>query len=183
MPKQLPIAMLGDPILRQPAQDVVDINDPKIQELIDDMIYTCQQVDGVGIAAPQVFRSLRLFIMASKPSARYPHAPLMEPMALINPVLEAALPASNNLELGWEGCLSIPGIRGRVQRYKSIDVSFLDRYGNRHERIFEGFLARIFEHELDHLHGLVFLDQIASHDIIVESEFQKLVALGKHLNP
>ncbi|HEY9481060.1 MAG TPA: peptide deformylase [Candidatus Paceibacterota bacterium] len=181
MPKVLPIAQLGESILRERASEVrfVDqsiVHDTKIQELIDDMIFTCNKVDGVGISAPQVFQPLRIFVMASRPSARYPYAPVMEPTAMINPLL---ITWSDVTPKGWEGCLSIPGIRGQVPRSKEIVAGYLDRHGQWHQKEFDGFLAKIFLHELDHLDGIVFLDRTDSRDLVVESEFQKLVAAGK----
>lgn len=182
MPKQLPIIELGDPLLLTVAKRVTNHDDPVIQELIDDLLYTCEKVDGAGIAAPQVGQSMRIFIMASKPSARYPHAPDMKPLALINPEMERKVERPRIR--GWEGCLSIPGLRGVVKRYDTITVSYLTREGVLKKEIFTGFLARIFQHELDHLNGIMFVSHIHDpRDFATEHEFQKLVVAGKHLNP
>jgi peptide deformylase len=172
MPTLLQISQLGHPILREKAKEVKNIRDHAIQELIDDMIQTCQDVDGVGIAAPQVYQPLRLFIIASKPSPRYPNAPDMEPTAIINPVITST---SEEEEKDWEGCLSIPGIRGLVPRHKSVTVSFTNRNGEQEKKTFDDFVARIFQHEYDHIDGIVFLDRTDSHDIIMEKEYQKIV--------
>ncbi|MFO1154302.1 MAG: peptide deformylase [Rhodospirillales bacterium] len=170
MARLLQISQLGHPVLRDRAKEVEDVADPAMQALIDDMIETCRDVDGVGIAAPQVYRSLRLFIVASRPNPRYPQAPQMKPLAMINPVL---LSVGEEAVKDWEGCLSIPGIRGHVPRHRTVTVSFTHRDGRREERTFDGFLARIVEHEFDHIEGRVFLDRTASTDLATEKEFQK----------
>lgn len=172
MPTLLQISQLGHPILREKAKEVENVKDPAIQALIDDMISTCQDVDGVGIAAPQVYQPLRLFIIASKPSPRYPHAPDMEPTAIINPTIVSA---SEETEKGWEGCLSIPGIRGQVPRHKSVKVSFTNRNGEQEEKTFDDFVARVFQHEYDHIDGIVFLDRANPKDLITEKEYQRIV--------
>lgn len=166
------ISQLGHPVLRERAKHVETVHDPAIQELIDDMIETCKDADGVGIAAPQVYRPLRLFVIASKPNPRYPNAPDMEPLALINPTI---LAASDLQEKSWEGCLSIPGIRGLVPRHAWVAVSFTNRQGEPEERTFEGFLARILQHEFDHIEGRVFLDRSDPRDLMTEREYQKIM--------
>lgn len=171
MAEILQIIQLGDPILRHTAQLVDDIRDERIQKLIDDLIATVEQANGVGIAAPQVAESARLFILASRPNSRYPTAPLMEPTATINPKIIAH---STEVVKGWEGCLSIPGIRGLVPRYQEIEVEYTDRDGKLQKQELTDFVARIFQHEYDHLDGIVFLDRLDStQDIITEQEYQK----------
>lgn len=173
----LQVAQLGQPILRKKAKRVVDFRDIKVQQLIDDLIATVKEVDGVGIAAPQVYQSVRIFIMASRPNARYPHAPHMQPTAVINPKI---VTGSKNLEKDWEGCLSIPGIRGLVPRHSRITVEYMDRKGKRVQRKFSDFIARIFQHELDHLDGIVFLDRMESmQDAVTDKEYQKLMTKKK----
>jgi len=172
MPTLRQISQLGHPILRDRANTVPSVDDPALQALIDDMIETCRDVNGVGIAAPQVYRPFRLFIIASKPNPRYPGAPEMEPLAVINPTIVAA---SEEMEKGWEGCLSIPGIRGLVPRHTSVTVAFTNRHGEREERTFDNFVARIFQHEHDHIEGLVFLDRTSSKEMITEKEYQRML--------
>jgi peptide deformylase len=172
MPTLRQISQLGHPILRDRAEDVTNVDDPALQSLIDDMIETCRDVDGVGIAAPQVYQPLRLFIIASRPNPRYPAAPDMEPLAVINPTIVAA---SEEKEKDWEGCLSIPGIRGLVPRHTSVTVSFTSRHGGREERTFDNFAARIFQHEHDHIGGTVFLDRTCSKDLVTEKEYQRRI--------
>jgi peptide deformylase len=169
----LPILQLGDRILRQKALEIENIHDDRTQQLIDDLIATVAQANGVGIAAPQVAESLRLFIVASHPNPRYPNAPEMEPTAMINPKIIAH---STEVVKGWEGCLCVPGIRGLVPRYQAIEVEYLDRNGKIHKAEFTDFIARIFQHEYDHLDGIVFLDRLESTlDIMSEQEYQKQI--------
>lgn len=173
MSRLLQISQLGHPILREKAEEVQHIQNPEVQELIDDMIATVADVNGVGIAAPQVYRNERIFIIASRPGPRYPDAPELEPTAMVNPVI---IHTSNNVEKEWEGCLSIPGIRGLVPRYKTIKVGYYTRKEKYVETELDDFIARIFQHELDHLNGMVFLDRLDStKDVITEKEFQKLI--------
>lgn len=170
------IIQLGNPILRDKARFVENIDAPHTQNLVDNLLITVKQANGVGLAAPQVGVSDRIFIVASRPNPRYPHAPEMEPTPMINPKIVAR---SNESVKGWEGCLSIPGIRGSVPRDRAIQVEYSDRHGKLHQQELTDFIARIFQHELDHLDGIVFLDRLeTNHDIITEQEYQKLVASG-----
>ncbi|PPS42333.1 peptide deformylase [Chroococcidiopsis sp. TS-821] len=177
MGEVLEIVQLGHPILRTQAQYVENIQEQHIQNLVDDLIATVGQANGVGIAAPQVAEACRLFIVASRPNPRYPHAPTMEPTAMINPKI---LAHSTEVVKDWEGCLSIPGIRGLVPRYQIIEVEYSDRHGKQQKQELTDFVARIFQHELDHLDGIVFLDRIESTlDLVTEQEYQKrIVAAG-----
>ena len=113
---------LGDERLRSYARPIQDVDDPQLQQLIDDLLMTTGAKNGVGIAAPQVAEELQLFIVASRPNPRYPQAPDMEPTAMINPQL---LSHSEKQVYGWEGCLSVPGQRGLVPRYQEIEISYL----------------------------------------------------------
>lgn len=173
MNKLAPIIKLGNSVLRQKAVGVDNIQDEKIQNLIDELIVSVAQANGVGIAAPQIAASYRLFIVASRPNARYPYAPEMPPTAMINPQIVAH---SSEIVKGWEGCLSVPGIRGLVPRYQTIEVEYTDRNGNLQKQELTDFIARIFQHEYDHLEGLVFLDRVENNqDLISEEEYQKLI--------
>ncbi len=170
MHETLSIIQLGNPILRSIAGPIDRIDDPSVQTLIDRLIATVKQANGVGIAAPQVAQSCRLLVVASRPNPRYPHAPEMEPTAMINPEIVAK---SDAIEKDWEGCLSIPGIRGLVPRHQAIEVEYLDRHGKVCRQELTGFVARIFQHEFDHLDGNVFLDRVEStHDLMTEAEYQ-----------
>jgi peptide deformylase len=164
-----PIAQLGHPILKKRAEEVIDILGDDCQQLINEMMLAVSQAGGVGIAAPQIHHSLRVFIMCSKPNARYPDAPLMQPTAIINPQI---LHYSKEVVKGWEGCLSVPSMRGLVPRHHEIKVRYFDQQGNEQLQKFTGFIARIFQHELDHLDGLTFIDQLEStQDLISESQW------------
>lgn len=173
MAEILEVIQLGHPLLRSQAQLVENIKSPRIQGLINNLIATVIKANGVGIAAPQVQSSDRIFIVASRPNPRYPHAPEMEPTPMINPRI---LASSSEEAKGWEGCLSIPGIRGLVPRYQAIEIEYSDRDGKLHKQELTDFVARIFQHELDHLDGIVFVDRLQStQDLITEQEYQKLL--------
>ncbi|KAF3978254.1 MAG: peptide deformylase [Methylococcales symbiont of Iophon sp. n. MRB-2018] len=174
MNKIVEIAQLGDPVLRQQAQKVEDVTSPDMVEIMDSMLQTLSETNGVGLAAPQISISLRIVIIASRPSKRYPLAPKMEPVIMFNPEFEILSEATHK---DWEGCLSIPGIRALVPRYSKIKIAYTDRQGNAQKLIADDFIARIFQHEYDHLNGLVYLDRVEDNrDIIAESEFQELMA-------
>ena len=164
-----PIAQLGHPVLRTPATRVIVPALEPIRVLASDMLTTLREANGVGIAAPQVYESASLFIVASRPNPRYPDAPTMEPEVMVNPEIIARSP---DLVAGWEGCLSIPGLRGLVPRARQIRVRYQTLDGDTLDREFDDFVARVIQHEDDHLHGLVFLDRLASpRDVVTEREY------------
>ena len=174
MAKVLPIAQLGAPVIREIAKPVTDIASEATQNFIDDLMLTCHDAQGMGIAAPQVYCSKRIFIMSSQPNERYPYAPSMEPTAVINPTI---VWHSEESEKDWEGCLTLPGVRGLVPRYLKIRVTYTTREGEQVEAEYEGFMARLFQHEFDHLNGKVFIDRVEStQDIVTEKEFQRIVS-------
>ncbi|MGK7916293.1 MAG: peptide deformylase [Prochloraceae cyanobacterium] len=159
--------------MRHVDKPVSNPNDGPILTLIDSLIATAASVSGVGIAAPQVSQSYRLFIVASRPNSRYPNAPLMEPTAMINPSI---LAHSSEIVKDWEGCLSIPGIRGLVPRYQAIEVEYTSQEGQLHRQELKDFVARIFQHELDHLNGIVFVDRLESTlNLFTEQEYLRLI--------
>jgi peptide deformylase len=165
------IAQLGHPVLRAATDRVSLPASDTVRALIDDMLETLRDANGVGIAAPQVYESSALFIVASRPNPRYPDAPLMEPEVVINPEI---LECSDERVKGWEGCLSIPGIRGEVPRHRRIRARYQTVEGRVVEKEFRDFVARIFQHEDDHIRGIVFLDRLESNrDVITEKEYQK----------
>ena len=180
----LTVIELGHPTLRWVAEMIPVKSDllmpplpPQIQPLIDQLLLTVEQTNGVGIAAPQVGESVRLFIVASHPNPRYPNAPEMEPTPMLNPRITAH---SAESEKGWEGCLSVPGIRGLVPRYTTIQVEYTGQDGKLYQQILTDFVARIFQHELDHLDGIIFLDRVeTTHDLISEREYQTQI-IGDH---
>ncbi len=170
------VAELGNPILQAQAQKVVSFvggrrESEELQHTIEQMREVMQVRNGVGIAAPQIGISQQILIIASRPNERYPEAPLIEPVVMINPVINTV---SSYTEKGWEGCLSVPGIRGFVSRAVQVNVGFVDINGTPQCWELEGFLARIFLHEYDHLIGLTFLDRVDSvADLISENELAK----------
>ncbi|MDO9105182.1 MAG: peptide deformylase [Methylovulum sp.] len=168
------IAQLGAKILRQHALAVEDVHAPDIRQTIELMQQIMMDTQGVGIAAPQICVSKRIIIVASRPTKRYPYAPQMAPTVMINPNFQ---PLSDQTEKGWEGCLSIPAIRALVPRYQAISSQYTDLQGVRRTINLEGFIARIFQHECDHLDGKLYLDRVENNgEIISETEFYKLIA-------
>ena len=173
MAKVLEVAELGNAVLRSPTQPIQNVQDPAVQKLIDNLIKTTTKANGVGIAAPQVSESLQLFIVASRPNLRYLHAPVMEPTPMINPKI---LAYSDEQVEDWEGCLSVPGIRGKVKRSKEIEVAYTDRHGEPQQKVFTDFVARIIQHEYDHINGKVFLDRVESTlDLMSEAEYHSQI--------
>jgi peptide deformylase len=169
---ELPIYHIGDRILRETAKTVDRAIDPQLELFIDDLIATAVAQNGVGIAAPQVGVSERLFIVASRPSPRYPFAPKMEPTAMVNPRI---LDRSTEMVSGWEGCLSVPDRRGNVPRHKWIEVEYRTTQGEVIRQELTDFVARIFQHELDHLDGILFPDRVLTDgDLISEAEYQSI---------
>ena len=165
------ILHVGHPTLRQPASRVSNVQSPEIQTLIDDLFKAVRSANGVGIAAPQVDVSLQIMVIASRPNPRYPDAPKMDPIALINPQI---LDRSPEMTKGWEGCLSVPQYRALVPRYQSITVKYTDRTGHLVQCTFTDFIARIFQHEYDHFLGLIFLDRLESEsDLVTIEEFKR----------
>jgi len=158
----LKVARMGHPVLRTPADpiDRGDIRNPAFQRLIDDMMDTMSEYHGVGLAAPQVHEGLRLFIVAFDPTRPDPpedEAP--EPFAIVNPEIT---PVGDTMVEDWEGCLSIPDIRGRVPRFKEILLRGQTRKGDRFELPLADFRARVVQHESDHLDGVLFFDRMRS---------------------
>jgi peptide deformylase len=178
MPKALKVTELGDPVLRKKAKAVsaAKIKTKAFQNFLDNLVRTCDVKSGVGIAAPQVGDSERVFILWSRSNKRYKNVPKFGPIAIINPKI---ISTSKKLEKEFEGCLSIPGIRGLVPRHKWIDVLFTTRDGEKIRATVEGFAARIFQHEYDHLNGIVFLDRTNPKDLVTEAEFKKLLKKNK----
>ena len=159
----LKVARMGHPVLRTAARalDPGEIRSPRIQQLIDDMFETMNEYQGVGLAAPQVHESIRLFVAGFAPGGddddEDEEQERVPQMALINPEIT---PATEELVEDWEGCLSIPDLRGRVPRARQIVVRALDRRGKPVELRASGFTARVIQHETDHLDGVLFLDRM-----------------------
>lgn len=151
----LKIARMGHPILRGVAAPVADPAAPEIRRLIADMIETCRDAGGAGLAAPQVHVPLRvvLFRVPAERLTGREHDTAMDLSVLINPVIT---PLTDEREPGWEGCLSVPGLRGAVPRWTRIHYTGLDQDGGPIDRIAEGFHARVIQHECDHLDGFLY---------------------------
>lgn len=153
----LPIVRMGNPVLRTAAAPVPPeaLAEPATQQWIDDMIETMHAADGVGLAAPQVGVAWQLFVYQAEeddnPDGGIPLA------VLVNPAVE---PLAGEPHFDWEGCLSIPDLRGLVPRHPAMRLRGLDRYGRPVDRVVEGFEARIVQHEFDHLNGVLFLDRM-----------------------
>lgn len=163
----LVIAKLGEKVLREKAKRVDNILDNKIQTLIQNMLYCVKKSKGVGLAAPQVFHSLQILVLCSKPNLRYPNAPLMKPLVMINPKI---IKKSKNKKKDWEGCLSIPSIRALVPRHIKITVEYTTVDNETKVIVFKDFLARVFQHEYDHLIGKVYLDRVKNNKDIISEE-------------
>ena len=157
----LKVARMGHPVLRVKAQPLApsDFKHQALQSLIDDMLDTMAEYHGVGLAAPQIHESLRLFVgvlESARPEAGKDAAE-PEPIAIINPEITAV---GDEIVEDWEGCLSIPDVRGRVPRSREIKVRAYDRKGERLELRARGYSARVIQHETDHLDGILFFDRM-----------------------
>jgi len=148
-----PILKMGDPRLLRQAEPVREFDTPELHQLIADMFETMCAVNGAGLAAPQIGVNLQLVIFGFKSNPRYPDAPVVPETILINPVLT---PLSEQEEEGWEGCLSVPGLRGMVPRWSALRYEGVDPFGKPIVREVDGFHARVVQHECDHLHGILY---------------------------
>ena len=165
----LKVARMGHPVLRRRGRtlDRSDLKNPLLQKFFDDMIETMYEYHGVGLAAPQVHESLRVFVamLDEEPDEKSDAA------IVINPEI---IPSSATIEEGWEGCLSIPDIRGMVPRHTDITLKALDRKGQNVELKLKGFPARVAQHETDHLDGVLFFDRMRSmHSLTFLEEFSR----------
>lgn len=147
------ILKMGDPRLLRVAEPVKRFDTPELHELIADMFDTMHAANGAGLAAPQIGVNLQLVIYGFKNNPRYPDAPQVPETVLINPVLT---PLSDEQEEAFEGCLSVPGLRGSVPRYTRLHYEGVDQYGKPIVRDAEGFHARVVQHEVDHLNGILY---------------------------
>jgi peptide deformylase len=159
----LKVARMGHPVLRRKARELdrVELKDAAIQKLIDDMIETMVEYHGVGLAAPQVHEGVRLFVASLDHDEAGEGA--STPIAIVNPEIT---PIGRDVDEDWEGCLSIPDIRGRVPRAREIKVRALDRNGERIELHARNYPARVIQHETDHLDGILFFDRMRSFETL-----------------
>ncbi len=148
-----PVLRMGEPLLFAQAEPVTAFDTPELHALIQDMQDTMESMNGAGIAAPQIDVSLRVVIFGVGSNPRYPDAEQVPYTVLINPVLT---PVSEEMEDGWEGCLSVPGMRGVVPRFTRLHYTGFDQFGQTIDRLVSGFHARVVQHECDHLDGILY---------------------------
>ncbi len=147
------ILRMGDPRLLRQAEPVTQFDTPELHALVADMFDTMRAANGAGLAAPQIGVNLQLAIFGFGHNPRYPEAPAVPETVLINPVLT---PLGEDMEEGWEGCLSVPGLRGVVPRWSRLRYQGFDQYGKAIDRSVDGFHARVVQHECDHLAGILY---------------------------
>lgn len=148
-----PILKMGDPRLLKVSDVIQEFDTPALHQLIADMFETMQHANGAGLAAPQIGINLQLVIFGFKQNPRYPDAPNVPETVLINPVLT---PLSDETDDAWEGCLSVPGMRGLVPRWSRLRYEGFDQFGQKISRDVDGFHARVVQHETDHLNGVLY---------------------------
>ena len=155
----LKVARLGHPVLRKVAErvDPASLRTAAVQRLIDDMIETMREYDGAGLAATQVHTLKQIAVLEVLGNPRYPDAPAVPLMVLVNPVVT---PLTDEMEEGWEGCLSVPDMRGQVPRFTAVRLECYDRHGEPMNVVAKDFFARVIQHETDHLDGIVYLDRM-----------------------
>jgi len=177
------IAQLGEPVLRQRARELSleELRSEPVQRLIDDMIETMHDADGAGIAAPQVYASLQLTVIEVRENPRYPNVEPIPLTVLVNPVVTPSVPslpgelADADAFSVYEGCLSVPGLRGRVRRPRRVHVRAWDRAGTPLEFVWEGFRAVVVQHETDHLWGTLFVDRADPRTLTFLREYERYV--------
>ena len=155
----LKVARLGHPVLREIAQPVPleRIRLAEVQRFIDDMVETMREYNGAGLAANQVHTPLQIAIIEVTSNPRYPDAPQIPLTVLVNPIVT---PITEEMEEGWEGCLSVPDMRGRVPRHSAVRLECYDREGKPVDLVAKDFFARVIQHETDHLNGIVYVDRM-----------------------
>jgi peptide deformylase len=164
-----PVLRMGDPRLLERSQEVERFDTPELHELLQDMHYTMEALSGAGLAAPQIEVPLRVVVFGLKRNPRYPDAEEVPYTILINPVIT---PLAEDIEEGWEGCLSVPGMRGLVPRWRALRYQGYDPFGQPIDRTVSGFHARVVQHECDHLDGILYpmrildLRNFGFHDVL-----------------
>lgn len=171
----LKVARLGHPVLRKVAADVSasEIKSQEFQQFLDDMVDTMREYEGIGLAAPQVHRSIRVSVieLPEEGSSRYPDKTPIGLQFFINPKLTVL---SKEQGRYWEGCLSVPGMRGLVERPNKVKVEYVDRTGKKCEFVAEGFIATVVQHEFDHLDGILYVDKLVStKNFSFDQEFER----------
>lgn len=177
------IARLGEPVLRRKARPLLpeEIGTPYVNALVDDMIETMRDADGAGLAAPQVYESVQIVVIELQSNPRYPDLDHVPMTVLINPLVTPmvdpydGVPASRDTISVYEGCLSVPELRGRVARPRRVRVEALDVVGERIDAIWEGFPAVVVQHETDHLKGILYVDRADPTTLAFMREFERHV--------
>jgi peptide deformylase len=167
------ILHIGNPLLRERSRDVTpgELATPAVQALIDDLIDTMRAANGAGIAAPQIGELVRIATIEVADNPRYPYKPRIPLTVVVNPVVE---PLDDELVEINEGCLSVPNLRGNVMRHVTVRVRYLDRHGVEHDEVKRGLTAGTFQHELDHLDGVLFVDRVHdSHSLTTWEQFER----------
>ncbi len=153
------VLRMGDPLLLEVAKPVAEFNTRELNGLVKDLFDTMAKQDGAGLAAPQIGVSQRVVVFGVEANPRYPDEESVPTTVLINPVID---PIGDEIEEGWEGCLSVPGLRGLVSRYRHIRYSGFDQYGATIDREVSGFHARVVQHECDHLDGILYPQRMSN---------------------
>jgi peptide deformylase len=169
----LPITTAGDPVLRQVSRPVSldELRTPGFQTLIDDMIETMRVAGGAGLAANQVSETVAVAVIEVENNPRYPYKPRIPLTVIVNPVIE---PVGPDTILINEGCLSVPGFRGELPRFAAVRVDYLDRDGNPRSEVKRGLTAGTFQHEVDHLNGIMFMDRVTDpHSFMTWDSFER----------
>ncbi len=166
---------MGEPVLLQRAKEVAQLDTAALHELVTDMQDTMRHANGAGLAAPQIGVSQRVVIFGFERNERYPDAPAVPPTVLVNPVLTML---GAVVEEGWEGCLSVPGMRGLVPRAARLRYQGFDAHGNAIDRTVDGFHARVVQHEVDHLDGILYPMRIRD---LAKFGFQDVLFPGQEL--
>jgi peptide deformylase len=167
------ILEVGHPVLRERARELTrdELASPAVQTLIDELIETKRAANGAGLAAPQVGESVRIAIAeVERDNPRYPYKPPIPLTVFVNPLIE---PLDDELVAINEGCLSVPGLRGEVPRHVRVAVRYLDRHGAEHEEVKRGLTAGTFQHEVDHLDGVLFLDRADPRTLTTWDEYER----------
>ena len=153
------IAQIGHPVLRQRARELTreELASPETQRFIDDLIETMRDANGAGLAANQIYEPIRICAIEVGDNPRYPYKPRIPLTVLVNPVIE---PLSDETFLNYEGCLSVPNLRGRVRRHAHVRVRAWDRHGEPIDRVVKGISAGTYQHEVDHLDARIFVDRV-----------------------
>lgn len=173
MRRPLRIAQIGHPVLRTPTKTLTreELETHEMQNFLDDLVETMREANGAGLAANQVYQSLRICAVEVRENPRYPYRPNIPLTILVNPVLT---PVGDEMFTNYEGCLSVPDLRGQVRRYCETQVQAWDRHGEPISAIVKGMTAATYQHEVDHLEGKLFLDRIEDPTSIVTLEnFQR----------